>query len=346
MHFRYRGRVDGLFLNTGESASFRYDDPGGPVLVTLRGPTKEERADGSLGGNGFFSYELELEPPAEVHKMFESLADGKMPAGSKSPSEGVEAADGSVQLFPSVAEDGTIKDGTIPPEQLLPEAFHAFVEHEVYPRTIRYLLGTVGVVRWRFAMEGRHSPVVTDVSSYSLDGETWHPMPGGLYARAMSRSASRISNELRDQIQEIVTQGRAEPLGHELLREARVNESLNARSALILAVAAAEAGTKQCISEIVPNASWLVETGPSPGLVDMLKNYLPSLPCKGKINGQVPTIPKAVRRVLDNAVKQRNKLVHVGMGQPTDEEVRETLAARSRQEVWKRTSGGDVLSGC
>jgi malonyl CoA-acyl carrier protein transacylase len=152
-------------------------------------------------------------------------------------------------------------------------------------------------------------------------------MPGGLYGRLSGRSASRVSAELRDQIQEMVTQGRTEPLARELLREASVNDGLNRRSALILAVAAAEAGVKQCISELVPDASWLVETGPSPGLVDMLKNYLPSLPCKGKINDQVPTIPKAIRRVLDDAVKQRNKLVHVGMGQPTADEVHETLTA-------------------
>lgn len=117
-----------------------------------------------------------------------------------------------------------------------------------------------------------------------------------------------------------------DPLEYELFREADNNLKDNPRSSLIMAIAAAETGFKRLASELHPQNEWLLETGPSPHLITMLKNYLPLLPVVLDINGDI-LIPRHIRRVLDSANDKRNKLAHTGSFQVDEEELREILIA-------------------
>jgi hypothetical protein len=116
-----------------------------------------------------------------------------------------------------------------------------------------------------------------------------------------------------------------EPLAHALYREAWEQRMSNPRSALVLGMVAAEVGFKQCVGELLPEARWLVDNVPSPPIVSMIKNYLPLLPTKLKINGAVVPPPKEITRSLQQGVEARNRTVHVGASPPDGVELKELL---------------------
>lgn len=102
-----------------------------------------------------------------------------------------------------------------------------------------------------------------------------------------------------------------EPLGHELLREAWTNRETNFRSAVVLAVAAAEVGFKQFASKTFPDAAWILENLQSPPLVRMLELF-PWPKLKLQINGKDLTVPDSIIDGLKKAVTLRNSIVHGG----------------------------------
>jgi hypothetical protein len=71
-----------------------------------------------------------------------------------------------------------------------------------------------------------------------------------------------------------------------------------------------EAGIKELIADLVPQAEWLARNAPTPPIYDILKNYLPTLPVRGKINGRVPAPPERILGTIRNWVLRRNILVH------------------------------------
>ncbi len=121
--------------------------------------------------------------------------------------------------------------------------------------------------------------------------------------------------------------GEAEPLGHELWREAYGNRKANPRSAAVLAVAAAEVGFKEFVARLVPATAWLLENVQSPPLLKMLTKYLPNLPLRLAPTGRKAHVPTAVRREIDDAIKLRNGLVHVGEREIDQGRLRSILGA-------------------
>ncbi len=100
----------------------------------------------------------------------------------------------------------------------------------------------------------------------------------------------------------------------------------NPRSAVVIGIAAAEVGLKQCIADLVPDAGWLIEKVQSPPLVDMLRKYLPQLPARLKIGDQVLPPPKAVLKGLERGVMLRNRIVHSSVADmPTTDEIDDLL---------------------
>ena len=142
-----------------------------------------------------------------------------------------------------------------------------------------------------------------------------------------------LESSTHAEIQTWVLAGMTEPLGHELYREAREQWHMNPRSALILAIAAAEVGFKQFVSAIAPAAGWLAVNSPSPPLVDMLEKYLPTLPGTNKIGGKMLAPPPAILTTLKKGVGLRNKLSHQGSANLTTDILDEVLTA-VRDVLW------------
>jgi hypothetical protein len=128
-------------------------------------------------------------------------------------------------------------------------------------------------------------------------------------------------------LKDLYQNGSEEPLARQLLREARSLRSSNPRAALVIGVSAAEVGVKKLIGFLVPHAQWLVDELQTPPLTKMLRQYLPSLPVKKGFTGKALSPPNELLNVLDDAVKARNKVIHVGIGPPNYTELGEMLDA-------------------
>jgi len=119
--------------------------------------------------------------------------------------------------------------------------------------------------------------------------------------------------------------GDSEPLGHELFLEAWGLRRENPRSSLIIGLCAAEVGFKQCIGKLAPDAEWLANNLPSPPLDRMLSNYLPLLPAKLRIEGQILKPSGRLRSAIKKGNEARNRTVHAGSEPPKGEFLEELL---------------------
>jgi hypothetical protein len=238
--------------------------------------------------------------------MFESLANNRLPIGSKTPGKDMDEFD----------SNGNIREKHEAPLFLFPDEFQDYVGY-AQSNLWKVIRRTVRVLRWRYAVGGPHDPFSSRGSEWSMDGTVWRPLPSrtnvyvwdeGLGVNARRTNATEIGD--------LVDDGFDESIGHELFREAWNQRTSNPRSSLIIVIAAAEAGIKELITTLQPQTSWLIENAPAPTLTSLLKNYLPKLPVKLKINGDVYPPPKWIMSTIDPAVTHRNKVVHLGRSAP------------------------------
>jgi hypothetical protein len=139
-------------------------------------------------------------------------------------------------------------------------------------------------------------------------------LPGRGYVEVHAPLGLKLTEDAAVPVQQLINKGATEPLGHELLREAIDVSRGNPRSAIVIGVAAAEVGFKRLVADLAPSATWLIQALESPPLVKMLKDYLPELPARNTLGGHVYGPPKYVRRLLTEAVAERNRVAHSGAG--------------------------------
>jgi hypothetical protein len=113
-----------------------------------------------------------------------------------------------------------------------------------------------------------------------------------------------------------------EPLGHQLLREAKGIVEHNSRSALLICYSALEVGIKQHISKCAPHAAWLAMYAPTPPLFNILRDYLPKIHI-GKQDFKEWNNIKPELGIIKKFVDDRNKLAH--RGENTSESLDEYL---------------------
>ncbi|MES2791574.1 MAG: hypothetical protein V4719_18290 [Planctomycetota bacterium] len=190
------------------------------------------------------------------------------------------------------------------------------IADKVYDRMYAFVLRTANLITWRVGVH-RSGKTIHKVASlsWSDDGAIWEPVPG-------TRDFSLLASAMFwppdfggfNQISPLLESGLYEPLGHQLLREANLIRHSSPRSALLIAITAAEVGFKELVSRLVPDAEWLAMHAPSPPLIQMLKEYLPKLPVKARIGGPdfVPFIPDNVLDILQKGIKKRNEATHQG----------------------------------
>ncbi|OLE53291.1 MAG: hypothetical protein AUG51_13820 [Acidobacteria bacterium 13_1_20CM_3_53_8] len=319
MYFKVEYNIRDLELDFGDSTAsqFVYTHPY-KITVTFRQPTAHEQQLGYKKDNLICTVIGQQEPSPEIREMFESLANNKLPAGSKKPDKSNDYID----------QAGNINDKYIVPLNLLPQSFQSF-STQVQKELTDCMRNTIRVLRWRYGIRGHHNPIqsVRLPHKWSFDGQTWKSLPSTTTVEIIPVGFLHLTDKVRSEVVTFVEGNITEPLGHELYREAWQQRNENPRSALILAIVAVEVGFKQCVSLLVPDAQWLVENVPSPPIAGMVKNYLPLLPAKLKIKGKVLSPPKEIIRVLQKGVELRNKTIHVGATPPSGEELRELLLA-------------------
>ena len=116
------------------------------------------------------------------------------------------------------------------------------------------------------------------------------------------------------------TQTLAQPLAHELLREARNIAFASPRSSLLMCCAALETGIKTHCKSISPDTEWLLSNSPSPPVFKILKNFIPSLHIGlGRNMAFWDKFVKTHNKRVQQLIELRNKISH-GAEAPFDQE--------------------------
>ncbi len=178
---------------------------------------------------------------------------------------------------------------------------------------------------WRYGIRGAPRELRSPPSSMRWDsddeardafqdtGFLSHQVPYGLTLfRLPSMQSASWDEDNGAAVEEMLTAGAAQPVQFALLNEAERNAASNPRSALVIAIAAAETAIKSTASEVCYSdaLSWLLEKAPSPPLVSMLGDFLELLPCRSSPSGKMRRPPKALLKTLERGVQARNKIVH------------------------------------
>ncbi len=292
-------------------------DYAGPhkVKVELWAPSSEEQAIGHSASHAFCTSSSVVEPNEKVRDVFAKIAGNEIiPKDSDSARVSIEypTPEGFRVRIPSLAD--------------FPESFRSFMKNvrgELHDFAVR----TVSVLRWRANERGPHNPISSRGLHWSLDESFWHPAPADIVVRHDILGPLRASEQLRAEVEKIVSAGNGAPLHHDLFREAWEQRDGNPRSALVIGMTAAELSVKHCISTLVPDAEWLAMNLPTPPLIRMLKEYLPKLPARYRIDGQIKPPPAAVLDSVKKGVTIRNKLAHARASAPSVDTVEEILRA-------------------
>jgi hypothetical protein len=152
-------------------------------------------------------------------------------------------------------------------------------------------------------------------------------LPRDTYVSIHGTSRLELSECAASELQGLLTRHELEPLAHELFREAWGQRQDNPRSSLLLGMAALEIGVKNYIAACVPDAAWLAENVPTPPLLRILQEYLPTLHPAG--GTPIAPLDDDTAGVLKVAVKLRNGLAHTGSNVPRERLVRSLRAIRN-----------------
>jgi cold shock CspA family protein len=334
MFFKYEFTVSDLGL-TPTSEHYRREYPlrfdYGHVRVEIWPPTEEEQAVGHQSWSALGEAVGEFEPPKRVGPMFEPLSRDELPEGS-TPDESAPYFD---------RERGNLRENHIPPAEIMPPAFQDFswrVNSELTDHAYR----TIRVLRWHHDVEGPHNPFSYRGFHWSFDSTEWHPMPSRLTGKTRSMGSLRVTDaELQAVVQTVASSG-DEPLSHQLFREAWLQRSTNRRSALVIGVSAVEVATKECIAALAPHAEWLVREVQTPPVEKMLREYVPTLPARNTLHGDV-RFPSETLEELKKAVGWRNEVAHGGTLPVRWDRLEAFLEFTARDLIWLLTyySGAD-----
>jgi hypothetical protein len=269
------------------------------------------------------------QPVAHEHHLV-CQATGRWDPSSREIREGFEDAERELER---AYKRGQI-DGYSFPWDVLPPSLRDFI-NEVTGELFQATRKVTGALRWRYGILGPHSPYAAQEDEWSFDAEQWHPLPSGMQLRVElgPRATVHVTPDVKADTEALLSAGVAESLGHELFREAWAIREESPRSALVIGIAALEAGFKKFVADLVPEAAWLMKNVQTPPLVPMLRNYLPTLPVKNTIGGEVLPPPKKLRKTLQRSVEERNKVAHTGRAVLADEPLKESLGA-IRDVLW------------
>jgi len=269
-------------------------------------PSVAATAQSSFGGSG-------------VIEMLRALRSGFLPDGTD-----MSHPDWSgIGPPPEAAPDNLRSISTMGyPYPALPEALRSFgvLRRRQHREAV---LRALGVIRWRRFRQGGYRPVIgLGRHEWSDDGASWYPISLGLAPWVETRSVDAVSAGDAARLQELLDSGAMEPQAHDLFREAWEQRRDFPRSALVLAAASLEVGVKRQVAHFVPAAQWLADNVPSPPVLRILTEYLPSLGADRWID-----IPEPVRETIRNLGDARNRLAHRGAGAPRPDALEKMLVA-------------------
>jgi hypothetical protein len=262
----------------------------------------------------------ELDPPDSVRDAFDALTEGRLPTPP--------AAD---EFRPDyVAADGTLREHHIAPLHLMPESFRQFAG-ALSAEMSDAASAALGALRWRSRALGSQRVLSAQPVEWSLDREEWNMLPTSTGVTTIDIPRIEVGADTSQELQVLLDAGISEPLAHALLREGWSQRRENPSSALLIGMAALEIGVKEYVAACAPDAAWLAENAPTPPVVNMLTDYLPTLqPLAG--GHAFPSLDDELIKVLRVGVNLRNALAHRGE-QISSDRLDKTLRA-VRNVLW------------
>jgi hypothetical protein len=301
MFFRLTRAVRGYQLGYRENIRI---EVGGPraYIVVLR----HEPGEGSAPGHAFLEVTGDFTPPRKPAEAFRDLTQGLLPADS-SPGDDLASMIEERRL-------PTSGRGLIFSE--LPNSLRVFI------REVTHGLATTAasifeLIRWRKAMEGPVDALSMrriEGIEWCDDAGDWRQLPADVTFRA-GRARVLVTSPAEEvaSLEAMAVSGIREPVAHAVLRQAqRAAGGREYASALVMAIAALEICVKQLISALIPEAEWLALHAPTPPVVDILREYLPTIPADESIGGNVASPPAEILETLKKAISVRNVNVHRG----------------------------------
>lgn len=197
------------------------------------------------------------------------------------------------------------------PHDILPSYFLEYcdsVRRDLYSFSSR----TYKSIRWVDNLKGDNNPFVNNKLLWSFENSVWNEFNGELFIDLGIKKGLYSSEKFIGVVTDIVQSGNSEPLGHELLREAYSIRTSFPRSALLIAVSAAETGIKQCITSLQPETKWLIENSASPNILKLFREYIPTLSLKVDSDFDLVIPTESILKPLQKSIQMRNIISHGG----------------------------------
>ncbi len=185
---------------------------------------------------------------------------------------------------------------------------------------------TVGIYMWRRGITDGHNLLFNPGMSFSLDGNKWFGVPGGIRVHFRGISFPTPSRRISLSLKQLINNALDKPLGHQLFTEAQSLRDANSRISIVVAMSALEVAVKECISKLNPDSSWLVENVPSPNVRKLINEYIPKLLSETDIENIFP-LPQTLDKTIQIGVSIRNQVVHLGRQAPSRETIDKVLSA-------------------
>lgn len=164
------------------------------------------------------------------------------------------------------------------------------------------------LVRWRYNFDGSETNINSAKCELNIDAKTWHEIhhPGPvLQIRPITIPGYMTTKNLQSTLQRLIDKKAEEPISQKLIRESISTMAKNPKGAFVIAATALEVGVKEFILTMTNENEWLIENLPSPPIVKILSEYIPTICTDFKLSED--KISK-----LKTLINRRNKLVHVG----------------------------------
>ena len=304
MLFRLTLAVRGYRLQYKDNIRVDVDGPHAFVVVL-----RHEPDEGQAYGEVILEVTGEFNPPRRPAQALGDLAHGLLPADSKPEKE----------LASEIKERQLPASGRGLRFSELPNSLRDFTR-DVTRELNRIATDVFGLIRWRRAMAGPVEAIWArgiEGIEWRDDAGNWHRLPADFQFTVGDARIDPLSmpEEIAD-LQAMASSGIREPLSHALLREAqRASGQREYASGLVMAIAALEVGVKQLIGTLIPGAEWLALNVPSPPIVAILRDYLPTIPANESVGGYVAAPPAEILKTLTDAVFARNSTVHRRQGE-------------------------------
>lgn len=318
MHFRVQYVVTRLSFPVDSPVEIALDGPHS-LHVLLRRPNSEEQQQGHDALNSFCIASSERNPSTKIREIFDRI-----------DADEILGPDGVVGCEYTNSQGRRVR---IPGIQGFPDFFRSFIQ-DVHSELDDLAARTTRVLRWRIDEPGPPRPFSTRGLTWSFDGLFWNPAPSTTSVYLLdSQGTVRLNASQNTDLLSLVAAQHDEPIHHVLYREAWEERHSNPGSALVIGMAALEVAIKSLVAVTIPDARWLVMNVPTPPLVRLLVDYLPTLPVRNTFAGKVKPPPASLLDEIRKGITIRNELAHVGQP-PPDYDTLEKVLLAARDCLW------------